>query len=1831
MLKYPFLLVLCTENFVSLYIFIFKYFMYFYISIQVNCVMRNCMIINLLKNNVNRSAGRESLSGAVRFCAIILFFLLNGISSAYSQTQDWPDNLRPVFWTQNARCGSDGVVFYALLYSNDNGVTFDTVGRPGKKTVEELGLEHVRIYKKLNKSDSALHASRDYHGGVDTFAVGVARTYYIGLEAAVTNTLIRYATPDTLTITVPTDYTHLQSPAIVEVATTEHGYGKHPSLVCAPTGRAQLKIIGGRFPIKIHIDSVQTLDLDSTAYFREISLTEPQHHGHDSLEWDFEGYFTADLLPAYTWLFQATDSCHNTGQYTVQAIESVQPPVPNYIEVRSKAPQDNDSNIVQINLVLKNSQYEYYLKEAVSNMEYKFYWVGCSAPSSYTKLKYEEVHSRDGGLTKYFVISDTLCGTNTYYDILCKGPSVDRTFHFDLKYDSCGTVKHYIREFNLEKPNENYFATEMHFVLDSVSSSGFCHNVQYGHDDYFKINYRGDGGQHNTRNHEDNVHRYHFTYPLVWEFAVEDGGQNVVVKRETITNIHKEAYLYAQDLIDALDDITGLPILNRNLGVTLTDAKGCVLYERQGIVLNYDTSSVAKETKWSVSHKSGDHCCVDDCIITLKEENTPLERPLGDVTISLINSPYENLYNFTAVYDPIDKTWQDPVKEDYMNIANIYTTVINGSPQLEIRQPCLPSGIYSFKIISQGCGRMDTTVTLRFNDVYTTEIVSEVHHVATRRCANLRVVYDGGEANLVRQSTDPGNGADLDPVVIPCNTQIKVIKGVAGGYSKNTVYGLNQPIELTQPGMYVIEIKPVPTSGSFCEPQVFPYDTIYYITSASYHEYAEALLCQNNDIEGNVYVKAIDGAEPYTYTLYSKPDMGGEVLGTNHDGLFLDVPFVRTDTLSCLIKDDCASSNILNITPEVLANLQKVWFDNGGTEIELCEGQSVHVNALQYGNVFHFQWWYDKATEDHHDTVTVSTEASPDLFLRHGMPSGWYHVNIVNTGCYERVEDSVYIKVRPAPQVLITKDTTVCPNKPVPLTFIPQKSFPDSTSYNPDIKFSIAFSNANGIEIEEFTGKHGVPIEFEYTSTSDAKVYPVSIEEVYEGSCGPYLAADPEDTVYVKMAVQHMLDLASVIATDTIVCYGGSASMRARVHATRLGMDHIENSNFTFNWYTDFAQTQLWKTDIDVQGTQWTAFHDTSDITHQMAFFISVDGVEGKCPTTNGIPNATINFGDEEDTELDNLTVYRFFDSGGEDGNYETGVLKTHTFFTTDGSRVLLHFNSIDLSSVSQLYVFSGPYTRADSLLYQCGMGSNPPDYILSYSNMMTIGFRADKQSAAGWDALIQHAPGIAVADVRPQSISTFKATLCRVDAAGSGTCHPDYPYRDIMRNVRDINGNPDNDDMDLLVWNAMGQPGTHIFEGYPIATGGARLLDVHGCDSIVRFELIVRKPSLNDTTAVITSLDSLVWRGEVYRESGDYQRVITNNECGCDTVVALHLLVLETDIDPMNPTICCDDSVSLRIGDIKTPDALSSGTPRPAIGDVLCSTLYDGGTTMVLPPDTFIARVEAGEELYPIGVVFDIEVDVDGVSGRVIALKDACDTVCQYAVGGPGTSYEKITTVYTGSGVAYTGKDAKKALMDLEGEKNTLALKKRCETLFPQEDAYQAFLQHAPAAATCYFYDHKSCYQGSALPTSGTRNLGWYLPAAGELYRYFIRHDIVNSTLKLLKEHGYGAKLPYEDMGDLQGAKLSTIGVKCNGKSDDHEMDCKYHTSTEISVKGVNRIDYKGMVNTNENHTKNMGETYIRIPDRGLHLTVQINGNSSYSYYIHRARAIKKFTIYNE
>lgn len=1787
-------------------------------------VLRHSGLLQKIKNTITR----KTLKRYFCLCAFALFFLLNSLlfvnAQSLSETVSWPSPEYQLHYdTDSAHCGDDGAVFYWILHLNANTGEYDTVKWNSATSsyytgddpiANQLDLNLVRIYRRANPSDSAHYSSHFYRGGVDTFPVNVAGTYYVGIEA-LTNEVVRYE-GDTILI-IGTDYIPPQAPAFVTVATTEEGYGRRPSLTCAPTGREQLKVIGGRYPF---VATIYDDNGDFSHPFRVDTVwspgsgKSPQINPSDSTKWRYWEYYTVDTLPEGRWRIQLTDSCGNTGQYTIQTINLTEPTVLDHIDVYAAPLHENDSNIVQINVVFNNCEYDYYFNRAFENMRYRFYWEGEDSmegvfPDKEFRSFTGTATSADNGKKKVLII-DTVAVN--YCEIL---NSTNRNFKFELQYDSCQVDKTATVVFPLEFPNPNNFKYGVHLEDDGIVPYSLCDNLQYLHGDYFHIAYDRYNPGHTTRNQEDLSNRYHFTNPLEWTYFIQKrdnegnliDGESVIVKKEEVAHINTESKLYAQELIDSLPWVDDLPI-NEHMRVELRDAKGCLIYSwENNIALNYVMDTVPLANEWKITKTGGDHCCDVPYVITLEELNPPMAASLGPTTISLVRSPYDDMYNFSMTFYPEDGSWSEVTKYNFMNTAEIYGQIESGAPKVVFSQPCLPSGTYEFSIISSNCGKAkNTTKTWNFSDVFSTEIVDYPAYEMRQVCANMMVTYTAGSANLVKRHVDPGNGWDEGSVVIPCNTEIKVINGPAGGYDPHLKYGLNDEILLSIPGTYVIEIKPVPPGNDkLCETQVFDYDTIEYATAAFDFEYAVALLCKSNDLDGNVFIKGKNGALPFTYILYDHPDADFNpnplTIDTNDNGHFEFVHFAKDDTLSCLILDACgAKTRVMSITPLILANMQKVWFDNGGTTITHCEGESVHVHALQVGDYFTFKWWFDTLrgyTTDVWDTVELSTASNPNLFLSHGAQSGWYHVSIMETGCFETVEDSVYIEVKPAPSLQILGNTTVCPNQPATLTFIPKASH-DTIPLDTRIDFSVRFSNANGIFQLDTFGFPDQPVQYSFTSVTDTKVYPFSIQEQHPGSCDAYIGADPDDTVYIYMDISRMVNLCSVQATDTMVCYDGTANFIAR------STDDM-SSDYTMNWYSDYAQTQLLKTETLHNGQ--VSQYDTSNLVVRTVLFVNVD-MDGICPATNGIANAQMIFGSEPHTELDCNKIYRLFDSGGEDGNYMAGELKSHVFYTTDGSRVMLHVNSLDLSNVSFLYVFSGGKPVADSLIYTLGKGSALPEYILSNCDTMTLCFRADKLGGPGWDAIIQHAPGIAVADIYPRTLTTLKTKLCQMKNAKD--CDYPYEHRNELKNVK-VEGFANFAALDNAIYSYIGMAKSepYVLEGVATDALGAHILDRNGCDSTVRFELTVSPPPTHHTTVVITSMETpYSWLGDYYDETGIYEKVVTDNTCDCDTMEVLDLIVLKTDIDPKDVEICenSTDSVELKIAPVEAPEKMEASFYQIAIGDVLCTN------GEILRPDSFMTRKNNGDtNLQPKGVVFDI--NSDGNSGRAIALRDASDEVCQFAFGtrkADGTSNDDYSMVTSGSTIG-TGSGWTAALQDMRGEEKTLSLKNKCETeaIF-SGDRPNAFMVHAPAAALCYYYNEACIYSNDTTP--GTEHRNWYLPAAGELYRYFVRRDIVNSTLKLLQSIYPKVTIPYEQIGEWQGQKPP--GHK-------KELDCKYHTATESSSKNVYRIDYKGMVN--QKHKKWIIEDTVPITQISPNpIKVQVDA----SYYFHYARAIIKF-----
>ncbi len=67
------------------------------------------------------------------------------------------------------------------------------------------------------------------------------------------------------------------------------------------------------------------------------------------------------------------------------------------------------------------------------------------------------------------------------------------------------------------------------------------------------------------------------------------------------------------------------------------------------------------------------------------------------------------------------------------------------------------------------------------------------------------------------------------------------------------------------------------------------------------------------------------------------------------------------------------------------------------------------------------------------------------------------------------------------------------------------------------------------------------------------------------------------------------------------------------------------------------------------------------------------------------------------------------------------------------------------------------------------------------------------------------------------------------------------------------------------------------------------QLKTVHGCDSIVNYNLIINRRQTRNIS--VTACDNYTWEGDTYTKSGVYTRVLTGSN-GCDSVVTLNLSV---------------------------------------------------------------------------------------------------------------------------------------------------------------------------------------------------------------------------------------------------------------------------------------------------------------------------------------------------
>ena len=1393
----------------------------------------------------------------------LLLFLSGWLTMAVS-AQDNP-GFHVRFTSLGATCYNNGKVLYAL--TDSAGVELDSL--PPQ-------LSQVRVYYKLTEADSVHYAGWYYTGGTDTLTVNYG-TYIVGVEGLLTDSAGGYTRVDTQTVlTIVTTY---QKPtaAVVpyEAGFRQASAGTLNTISCEDIGRVQLRILYGQFPYTVIVRNNDTGDTLRTKVFDDW-----QYNGSSEYAYDHRDYFSIDSLSGGKWSFHVEDGCGYGLPDVMATVKTYNLNSPGAITIFASSGHFTDSNVVKISV-----DYSSPVDELVGFIRkyarYRFGFDGVSDSIWHT------IPNNATVIGRYVHLYDTVSAVGKYCDLW----NHDITFEYQMS--GCGTSS-FVHEFQILKPNEDYFAKDSADVMDSIwLEEGGCVRAEHWHRHDYSIRYYKEGAspQYSPDNYfknvEDEFYRYHYTHPLTWVYTDTDRGE--VIKRDTVTEITAHSFLTDEDA----RSFYGIPTdstLVISVERRLFDGKGCELY------VTFDTLRFARyigraEVCWQVDSKDeGGRCCSTPRWVEVRRLSV-FGPPADSTVIRLVRSPLNNLYNFEAVYRATDKSWT-VVRDSVVNTAAI--TGRSDGLSLIVSDYCLPSGPYEFEVTTV-CGTQRVVGNISFGDFMEMRLTEEVECVVERDCGNLHITYPHGAFQWVRSNTSPETGLPMDTVFQNVAMKATVVSAPIASLKGKVSYG-TPSFTFSVPGTYVVRVCPY-VSGDICSADICREDTFRLDAATVEFEEALAVLCDNSSTEGSAWVRAGHGIPPYTYTLYDQPDKQGNVLAVNHSGIFPNVPMHSDQTLSCFVQDSCNAYFHVNFQPSVMDGLQKLWFDGGLTETTACEGSMLQIHALAIGDVWQYEW-------SGPDGFSATT-SDPYLFVPRGSSGGWYRVSIRQTSCASEICDSIHLSVLPAPTLELSPDTTLCPGELMEVRFTPHS---DATTDN--VRFSVAFATAEKVSVRHYSAPSGVTVTDTFSTRLPAKIYPAGI---FDEHCD-YLLSDPEDTIYIHLRTD-VTNACQVITTFDTVCYGGEAYLTART---------TDPDPYVLRWYGDYNQSHLLKEDTISEEGRWSHY-DTAGIFRKTMLYASLQK-EGMCPSVNGLTDSVMSMRDGETTIACGRHI-RLYDSGGQEGGSGSGERLVHRFHTSDGTRVSLHFDELALVGSARLLVFSGDGANGDSLLLNLTESSAPSQTAVSSGNTMTVCFLGNKTQNSNWSAVVEASPGIAVADVRRSNTILYKDEVCQ-----SQTNTYDDPYGMVP-------GVVSADEVELAIRKA----GNYFYTKTFLAA------DRHGCDSVVNFHLTVNPPTIEETTVTVLQQAGYLWHDSIYYESGRYEkRRITAN--GCDVMDILNLTVV--GVETPDAEICRGDSVVLTLSAsrIGTFPQGGSSTRRARPGDVLCT---DGSLT---PIDSFLA-----------------------------------------------------------------------------------------------------------------------------------------------------------------------------------------------------------------------------------------------------------------------------------
>lgn len=1405
----------------------------------------------------------------LRYLLLASFFLLGALFVVQGQDLAFPYNIQ--IQTVIGHCYDDCQIIITMTDDEGNTIAVN----PQTHNAADLAtypLYNIQYFYRNTSDGTALR-----YDSVNTIQV-TNGVYCIGIKAYVPITLSDgssdFVMVDTSVcdVEVATTYEHLEASVLSMNAKNEwdvswmEGYdgsgacGFHPAYSCEDRGRIQLQLTKGKFPYYV------TIQDENHNIVRQTTFEQPAQSGEYPQFASFRDYYTFDSLAMGNYDIIVSDSCGYTIWLTFE--------VPN---------GDIDNFYFQA---------DNYVNSGDSNLLHFYFYY------------YAQLDLREYDLPYFDSILQ--------YRFINPGNVVSPWYHFEnlnggIMWDTISYMNNYCPVYN-----DTIYLQVRNLCSDTIWTGSFCFRRNFEFLD-LRVESSQFGGttvpdtciiQVDSAFSTQTYGRYGDPYGCLWcgytvsmwddytpdipsRLYTNPISYNVYSAIDSTLLSHTEAdeFSWMDSPVTFYTD-TVIPV-----HIVVSDAQGCWLTgydtvfvfnvsDAGDIVYPWLTGSYYYDNGWA-------GCCGYDRYFWIQEQGVNYSEFRQNLQMRLIESPLYGKNNFSAVCQDGEWIVTPDNPEDFTLVVEFEEG--DGWRAMFRDSVCLLPGRYVF-IFTTDCGS-DTISYKWTEDPYYYSfhtLYDSIKYETMQVCDRYYVRPEYKDSTFVCHrmliDADVSNDSIIEEIY-PQGYFTRVLDGMAGGY--NEYPNSDGYFVFTVPGWYVIRYE---TYWDNCTSTIYD-DTVHYTPTYLDFDRGFALLCDYQSQSGVVLTHAINGSMPYEYYLYNQADMMGEMLATSLDGYFSDVPMQEGQQLSVMVSDSCHNSFYINLTATSMSQNMMAWEFGDNAGMSHCEGDTTFIAALPFSFQADYHWTGPNGFE--------SDSRENSVYLPYGGESGWYVVEILNTGCQTTVTDSVYIEIVQAPRVTLLSEPVVCPGTDAVLAF--------AVDGYGTVTYDVHHIGDPVSGVGTFTTISGDTLHQSYPIMSQNIFWADHISD--ERCAYNYLI----DTITVSMVSPADFVPITVNTTEDMACFN---------HAVDLSATANLSYPYYVRWYESPRQAQLLKCDTIWQpGVQSSCRieHLVSDST----LYVSVSNNEN-CGGVFGAIYQQVNMQNGSSTIGVGEGV-RLFDSGGEGGHYGNNEHYTYTFHSPSEGPLWLQFHSVDLLAGDTLFIYSGNAPQPAALVHAQSQGTFPSELMVNSSNVTFVFHSNNTSYAGGWsvDILSGVTMTAVTAHLAPQVFDTIAATLCPSTTPYTA---PGFAPFDISQPIEYL--------IDTLLLTEDGcQIVTHVdivvnemsdttlsqalmpcqlpyqwngvtFQDYGTQT--ATLSNRFDCDSVITM-IVSWAPPADSTDVYDTIVENqlpYVTHGLQFTSDGVQVATLTNQD-GCDSIITVHLHVFYNVAAEVDSVIC--------------------------------------------------------------------------------------------------------------------------------------------------------------------------------------------------------------------------------------------------------------------------------------------------------------------------------------